>query len=49
MLGNENNLTKIMKGITISNPKDNTEFEIDQLWARNKSPLLLIHWLRRFG
>ena len=49
MSDSENNLSYKLKEIIISDPKRKINIEFNNLWERNKTPLILIHWLRRFG
>ena len=42
-------MDKILKDITIYDPKVKSKNAIKQIWEGNQIPLILIHWLRRFG
>ena len=44
-----NNLSELFEKTRITDPSDNSEIEFKKIWETNTIPLLLIHWMRRFG
>jgi hypothetical protein len=43
------NLSKLIPDTKILDPTENNMIIFRSLWEENEKPLLLIHWLRRFG
>jgi hypothetical protein len=43
------NLSKLFAETKILDPIDNNLVLLRSLWEENEKPLILIHWLRRFG
>jgi len=39
----------LIDSIFIENAKDKTKILFKNLWEKSDKPLILIHWLRRFG
>lgn len=39
----------LIESIAIEYAKDKSEVLVKQLWENSDKPLILIHWLRRFG
>jgi hypothetical protein len=46
---NVSNLSIILSDTKILDPAKNAQILFRELWEKNEKPLLLIHWLRRFG
>jgi hypothetical protein len=48
-LKNGINLSKIFSDTTILDPIKDEKVIFREVWEKNEKPLMLIHWLRRFG
>lgn len=46
---NAMNLSKVFVETKILDPTTNENVNFKDLWEKNDKPLMLIHWLRRFG
>jgi len=39
----------LIESILIENAKEKTKILFKSLWEKSEKPLIMIHWLRRFG
>lgn len=49
MEANKISLSKVFETVKVQNAKDKSEVLFKNLWEKSSKPLILIHWLRRFG
>ena len=42
-------ISKEFESVYVENPKDKSSILFKDLWEKSERPLILIHWLRRFG
>ncbi len=43
------NLSKILKDSKVYDPESESQVVLKNYWEGNRKPLVMIHWMRRFG